>query len=88
MRSCRRPPSALASGSRPVARSLGRADIARRLNLSKATVSYHARRLGEEIDERCARRYDWRAVQAYYDAGHSIMECQLRFGCAGPLAAA
>jgi DNA-binding NarL/FixJ family response regulator len=37
---------------------LGRADIARRLNVSKATVSYHARRSGEEIDERCGRRYD------------------------------
>jgi 5-methylcytosine-specific restriction endonuclease McrA len=26
------------------------------------------------------RRYDWAAVQAYYDEGHSIRECVARFG--------
>lgn len=26
------------------------------------------------------RRYDWAAVQAYYDEGHSYRECRLRFG--------
>lgn len=26
------------------------------------------------------RRYDWAAVQAYYDAGHSYRECQCKFG--------
>jgi hypothetical protein len=30
----------------------------------------------------CGRRYDWSEVQAYYDAGHSISECQERFGFA------
>jgi len=25
-------------------------------------------------------RYDWVAIQAYYDAGHSYRECRLRFG--------
>ena len=49
-------------------------EIARRLGVSKATVSYHARRLGQPIDERCARRYDWDAVQRHYDAGHSVRE--------------
>jgi DNA-binding CsgD family transcriptional regulator/5-methylcytosine-specific restriction endonuclease McrA len=57
-----------------------RAEVARRLGISKATVSYHARRLGETIDERAARRYDWSAVQRYYDAGHSVTECIERFG--------
>lgn len=28
------------------------------------------------------RRYDWAAVQAYYDEGHSYRECQARFGFA------
>src|SRR5947208_3221161 len=32
-------------------------EIARRLGLSKATISYHVRRLGRPVDERCARRY-------------------------------
>lgn len=59
---------------------LTRAEVARRLKLSKATVSYHARRLGQTIDARCARRYDWNAVQEYYDAGHSVRKCIEAFG--------
>jgi 5-methylcytosine-specific restriction endonuclease McrA len=26
------------------------------------------------------RRYDWREVQAYYDEGHSVRQCQAKFG--------
>lgn len=48
--------------------------------MSKSTVSYHAGRLGEPVDSRCARRYDWEEVQRYYDAGHSVRDCQDRFG--------
>ena len=54
--------------------------MARRLGVSKATVSYHARRLGQSVDARCARRYDWDAVQRYYDAGHSVRQCVEAFG--------
>jgi len=61
---------------------LTRSEIARRLEVSKATVSYHARRLGAPIDSRCARRYDWKAVQEYYDSGHSVRECIAEFGFA------
>ncbi|HEY2260148.1 MAG TPA: HNH endonuclease signature motif containing protein [Solirubrobacteraceae bacterium] len=57
-----------------------RTEIARTLGIAKATVSYHARRLGAPIDERCARRYDWQAVQRHYDAGHSVRECIAKFG--------
>jgi DNA-binding transcriptional ArsR family regulator len=59
---------------------LSRAEAARRLGLTKSTVSYHARRLGEEIDDRCRRRYDWSAVQTFYDGGHTVRECQQAFG--------
>jgi transposase len=59
---------------------MSRSAIARTLGLSKSTVSYHARRLGERVDERGARRYDWQVVQTYYDAGHSVRECIARFG--------
>jgi predicted transcriptional regulator len=52
-----------------------RLEAARILGLSKSTVSYHARRLGLPIDDRCNRRYDWEEVQRYYDEGHSIAEC-------------
>jgi DNA-binding transcriptional ArsR family regulator len=59
---------------------LTRGEIARRLGLSRSTVSYHARRLGAPVDALAARRYDWTAVQAYYDEGHSVRDCQLVFG--------
>jgi DNA-binding CsgD family transcriptional regulator len=57
-----------------------RAATARALGVSKATVSYHARRLGEDIDQRCAIRYDWGAVQRHYDAGNSVRACAAAFG--------
>ena len=59
---------------------IARADIARHLNLSKSTVSYHARRIGKPIDARCARRYDWTAIQAFYDAGATVREAAAAFG--------
>jgi hypothetical protein len=57
-----------------------RAQIAVALGVSKGTVSYHARRLGLEIDERCAKRYDWEAIQRFYDDGHSVRACMAAFG--------
>jgi DNA-binding CsgD family transcriptional regulator len=68
------------SVARLLTAGLGKSEIARELGISKGTVSYHARRLGAPIDSRGARRYDWEAIQCYYDAGHSVRECQLRFG--------
>jgi len=59
---------------------MSRSAIARRLGLAKSTVSYHARRLGEPVDDRGARRYDWQVVQRFYDDGHSVRECAARFG--------
>lgn len=57
-----------------------RGDIARRLGIARSTVSYHARRLGAAMDASAARRYDWREIQTYYAAGHSVRECRERFG--------
>src|SRR3954471_2092819 len=59
---------------------VSRADVARMLGISRPTVTYHAKRLGFESDSGPARRYDWSEIQRYYDAGHSITECQRRFG--------
>lgn len=61
---------------------LSGAEIARRLGISKSAVSYHKRRLGHQVDVRCNRRYDWEAVQRFYDQGHSITQCQEEFGFA------
>lgn len=53
--------------------------IARELGITPPTVAYHVRRLG--IPARASRRrYDWAAVQEYYDAGHSVRECARHFG--------
>jgi transposase len=57
-----------------------RAEVARRLDISRSTVSYHAKRFGMEMDQTASRRYDWTIVQAYYDEGHTVRECQERFG--------
>ena len=35
---------------------------------------------GPAIDERCARRYDWDLIQAFYDKGHSVRERIAQFG--------
>ena len=61
-------------------RGMSRSEIARALGLSTSTVSYHARRLGQPVDERGARRYDWEQVQRYYDQGNSVRDCITRFG--------
>ena len=58
------------------------AEIARVLGISKSTVSFHIGRLGLPKKIKCARRYDWDEVQRYYDEGHSITQCQARFGFA------
>ena len=59
---------------------MSRGAIAKTLGLSKSTVSYHARRLGHPVDGRGARRYDWAAIQRYYDEGNSLRDCIARFG--------
>jgi 5-methylcytosine-specific restriction endonuclease McrA len=55
-------------------------EIAARLGIAKSTVAYHLRNLDVPADERFRRRYDWAAVQAYYDEGHSARECMAHFG--------
>ncbi|MGE5281818.1 MAG: HNH endonuclease [Chloroflexota bacterium] len=54
--------------------------ISRRLDITKSTVAYHARRLGAPVDDRCARRYDWSEIQKAVDAGLSKSDCEKRFG--------
>ena len=61
---------------------LNHSEIARRLGITKHTVAYHARTLGRPADPRFMRRYDWGEIQRFYDEGHSVTECQERFGFA------
>jgi DNA-binding CsgD family transcriptional regulator len=57
-----------------------RAEIARRLGVSASTISRHAGRLGYPIARRRGSRFDWAAIQAFHDGGHSVRECRLLFG--------
>ena len=61
---------------------MSRTAVARALGGSKPAVTYHARALGLGSDARYDCRYDWDEVQRYYDEGHTITECQVRFGFA------
>ena len=63
-----------------LAQGKGVKEIARLLGISQGTVGYHKRRLRYPLDERFTRRYDWPAIQAYYDEGHSKRECEQQFG--------
>lgn len=45
----------------------------------KAIKRGHLLSHGRQFADR-RRRYDWSAIQAYYDAGHSFRECQRIFG--------
>jgi transposase-like protein len=54
--------------------------VAAELGMSKATVSYHARRFGMPVHDSFARRYDWDEVQQAHDNGMRAMECCRHFG--------
>lgn len=54
--------------------------IAAELGVTKGTVAFHVRRFGVPVDERFARRYDWKAVQVAHDEGLRALECCARFG--------
>lgn len=58
--------------------SVGQA--ARELGLSAAAVSYHRRKLALPPSLKYAPREDWDQIQRYYDLGHSVRECEARFG--------
>lgn len=61
-------------------RGLTVGEAARELGLSAAAVSYHRRKLGLPPSAKYAPRGDWPEIQRYYDEGHSVRECQERFG--------
>ena len=66
----------LAQGLRP-------AEVAAALDIARPTVTYHARRLGIAVEETSGKRYDWTEIRAYYDAGHTFVECREKFGFCG-----
>jgi DNA-binding transcriptional ArsR family regulator len=61
-------------------RGYTRARVAETLGLARSTVTYHAGRLGEDMDSRYGRRYDWERIRRFYEEGHSVADCQARFG--------
>lgn len=63
-----------------LAEGLPGAEIARRLGISKPTVCFHLRVLGVPPAVEFAKRYDWDAIRAHYERGHSMTECMSLFG--------
>lgn len=63
-----------------LAEGLSRAEIAERIGIARPTVTYHARRLGYDTDERFARHYDWAEIRRAYESGLTVRECMQRFG--------
>jgi DNA-binding transcriptional ArsR family regulator len=59
---------------------LSGAEIARQLGISKPTVCFHLRMLGVPPAVEFAKRYDWAAICAYYESGHSMTQCMAVFG--------
>jgi transcriptional regulator with XRE-family HTH domain len=55
-------------------------EIAKCLGVKPPTVSYYLRKLG--VPPQPQGRYDWAAVQEFYDRGHSISDCEAEFGMA------
>ncbi len=53
-------------------------EIASELHCKRSTVTYHKHRLHLPVPQQV--RYNWKEVQDYYDRGHSIQECKIRFG--------
>jgi DNA-binding transcriptional ArsR family regulator len=68
--------------ARLLAAGLGPSEIAARLGIAKSTVCYHVKRLGDGAPSKFGRRYDWAEIRDWYDQGHSVAECQRRFGFA------
>lgn len=66
--------------ARLLAEGLSQAQIAAALGISKPTVCFHLRMLGVPPAADFARRYDWAAIRAHYEAGHSFTDCQRVFG--------
>lgn len=60
---------------------VSRREIAARLGVDPSTVTRHARALGFPDVVRRRSHFDWAAIQAYYDEGHSISQCREKFGC-------
>lgn len=61
-------------------RGLSGTEIARELGISKPTVCFHMRMLGVPPAVEFATRYDWEAIRAHYEAGHSMTNCMATFG--------
>jgi predicted transcriptional regulator len=55
-------------------------EIAKRLGVTPSTVCYYLRKMG--VPTQRQGRYDWAAVQEFYDRGHSISDCEAEFGMA------
>src|SRR3954453_3342220 len=75
-------PSTRAAVAALLDEGLTRAQISERVGVAKARVASPSSHPGQPGTPPWGRRYDWAEVQRYYEAGHSIRECQRHFGFA------
>jgi hypothetical protein len=55
-------------------------EIRRELGVAASTIAYHAKRMGLTGTSKYGQRIDWKAVQAFYDAGATIRQTITHFG--------
>lgn len=63
-----------------LSRGVAKTQIAHQLGVSRDTVDRVAPRVGFPSRRRGTDPYDWSAIRAYYEEGHSAAQCQRRFG--------
>ncbi|HET8978443.1 MAG TPA: HNH endonuclease [Solirubrobacteraceae bacterium] len=76
----RAPGSTREAVRRLLASGASQAEVAQTLGISASSVCFHVRNLGLAARADLSRRYDWEAIRAYYEAGHSAAECRRQFG--------
>lgn len=54
---------------------LTKSDVAKKLDIGKSSVTYHAKRAGMPV----AQRHDWSAIQKMVDSGGGFKECSQAF---------
>lgn len=55
-------------------------EIVESTGCSKATISYHAKKLGLERKSPNSTTHDWKSISKMYDEGKTKNECQIVFG--------
>lgn len=56
------------------------AEISKVVGITPPSISYHAKKLGLSRGRGYPNKVNWDKVKVYYESGHSVRDCMLRFG--------